>query len=49
MGDVGTPVEILLPDAIEVEFLDREGHTRCLVSLPMNKVLVLNREQTPVG
>ena len=49
VGDVGTVVEILPPDAVEVEFLDREGHTRCVVSLPVDKVLVLNRERTPVG
>ena len=48
IGDVGTVVEILDPDAAEVEFLDRDGRTRCVVTLPVNHVLVLNRDRTPV-
>ena len=47
-GDVGTVVELLPPDGVEVEFLDRDGRTRCIATLSINDVLVLNRERTPV-
>lgn len=49
VGDVGTVVEVLEPDGLEVEFLDRSGHTRCVTTLTVADVLVLNRERTPVG
>ena len=49
VGDVGTVVELLPPDGLEVEFLGRDGHTRCIATLPVANVLVLNRERTPVG
>lgn len=49
VGDVGTVVEIHPPDAIEVEFLARDGYTRCVATLSVSDVLVLNRERTPVG
>jgi hypothetical protein len=49
VGDVGTVVELLPPDGVEVEFLDRGGRTRCVTTLTVNDVLVLNRERTPVG
>jgi hypothetical protein len=49
VGDVGTVVEVLPPDGLEVEFLDRDGRTRCLTTLRVNDVLVLNRERTPIG
>jgi hypothetical protein len=49
VGDVGTVVELLPPDGVEVEFLDRSGRTRCLATLAVDDVLVLNRERTPVG
>ncbi len=48
-GDVGTVVEILPPDAVEVEFLDRSGRTRCVATIALTDVLVLNRQRTPVG
>ena len=48
VGDVGTVVELLAPDAVEVEFLQRDGRTRCLATLPIADVLVLNRDRTPV-
>lgn len=48
-GDVGTVVEILPPDAVEVEFLDRSGKTRCVATLTLSDVLVLNRQRTQVG
>jgi hypothetical protein len=49
VGDVGTVVELLPPDGIEVEFLDRDGRTRCLPTLSVEDVLTLNRERTPIG
>ncbi len=47
-GDVGTVVEILPPDAVEVEFLHRDGRTRCLATVPVSDLLVLNRERMAV-
>jgi hypothetical protein len=49
VGDVGTVVELLPPDGMEVEFLDRSGKTRCVATFTTADVLVLNRERTPVG
>jgi catabolite regulation protein CreA len=49
IGDVGTVVELLPPDGLEVEFLDRDGRTRCIATLSSNDVLVLNRERTRVA
>jgi hypothetical protein len=49
VGDVGTVVEILPPDGLEVEFLDRDGRTRCVATLSASDVLVLNRERTRVA
>lgn len=48
-GDVGTVVELLPPDAVEVEFVDCDGRTRCVATLNVNDVLVLNRERTKVA
>ena len=49
VGDVGTVVELLPPDGLEVEFLDSSGRTRCVATLSVNNVLVLNRERTKVA
>jgi hypothetical protein len=49
VGDVGTVVELLPPDGMEVEFLDRDGRTRCVATLTFADVLVLNRERTKVA
>ena len=49
VGDVGTVVELLPPDGVEVEFFNRGGKTRCVATLTADDVLVLNRERTPVG
>ena len=49
VGDVGTVVELLPPDGLEVEFLDRDGRTRCVSTLNVRDVLVLNRERTKVA
>lgn len=49
VGDVGTVVELLPPDGLEVEFLDREGRTRCVSTFSEPDVLVLNRDRTRVA
>jgi len=49
VGDVGTIVELLPPDGLEVEFLDRDGRTRCVATFTVDEVLVLNRERTKVA
>ena len=49
VGDVGTVVELLPPDGVEVEFLDRNGKTLCVATFDTADVLVLNRQRTPVG
>ena len=49
VGDVGTVVEHLPPDGMEVEFLDRNGRTVCVASLRRDEVLALNRERTNVS
>lgn len=49
IGDVGTVMELLPPDGLEVEFLDRDGRTRCVATLTVADVLVLNRERTRVA
>jgi hypothetical protein len=49
VGDVGTVVELLPPDGLEVEFLDRNGKTFCVATFSTGDVLVLNRERTPVS
>jgi len=48
-GDVGTVVEFLPPDAVEVEFLGRDGRTRHVGTLRLGEVLALNRERTRVA
>jgi len=49
VGDVGTVVELLPPDGLEVEFLGPDGRTRCVATLKVKDVLVLNRERTKVA
>ena len=49
IGDVGTVVELLPPEGLEVAFLDRDGYTRGLATWSIGDVLTLNRERTPVG
>ena len=43
-GQVGTVVEVLDPGAVEVEFLDGEGHTVAVVELKRSDLLVLKHE-----
>lgn len=49
VGDVGTVVEVLDPDGLEVEFLDPDGRTRCVATLNVEDVLILNRNRSPIG
>ena len=49
IGDVGTVVELLPPDGVEVEFLDRDGRTWCLIAMSIEDALTLNRKRTPIG
>ena len=49
VGDVGTVVEVLPPDGLEVEFLSSDGRTRHVGTLSVGDVLVLNRERTRVA
>jgi hypothetical protein len=49
VGDVGTVVEVLPPDGVEVEFLDPDGRTSRLATFSVSDVLVLNRERTRVA
>lgn len=48
-GDVGTVVDLLPPDGLEVEFLGPDGRTRHVGTLSTGDVLVLNRERTRVA
>jgi hypothetical protein len=41
-GQVGTVVEVLPPDAYEVEFVDRTGRTLALLPLPAAYLLLLH-------
>ncbi len=49
VDDVGTVVEVLPPDGLEIECLDRDGRTRCVVTLTMDRVFILNRDRMPVA
>lgn len=44
VGHVGTVVEVLVPDVVEVEFLDPTGHIFTLTELERNEVLLLKHE-----
>jgi hypothetical protein len=41
-GQVGTVVELLGPDAYEVEFVDNDGRTYATLPLNLNQLLVLH-------
>ena len=44
VGQVGTVVEVLAPDAYEIEFLDSQGKTIAVTELKRFEVLVLKHE-----
>jgi len=48
-GDVGTVVELLSSDAVEVEFLDATGGIRAVEALPNDHVLVLHFDRAAVA
>jgi hypothetical protein len=41
-GQVGTVVELLAPDAFEVEFSDDEGRTYAMLALRIDQLMVLH-------
>ena len=43
-GQVGTVVEKLSPDIVEVEFSDNNGRTYATLAVPADKLLVLRHE-----
>ena len=43
-GQVGTVVEILAPDAYEVEFVDKDGQTYAMEALEEKQILLLHYE-----
>lgn len=43
-GEVGTIVEVLGPDAYEVEFSDDEGQTYAMLALRSEQLLVLHNQ-----
>jgi Domain of unknown function (DUF4926) len=43
-GQVGTVVEVLAPNAYEVEFLDSKGHTIAVTELERAELLLLQHE-----
>ena len=48
-GHVGTVVEVLAPDAFEVEFLDASGLTIALGEFHRNELLLLRHEPAMAG
>jgi Domain of unknown function (DUF4926) len=48
-GDMGTIVEILPPDAYEVEFANREGETICELGLRPEQFVVLRKYGEPLS
>jgi hypothetical protein len=45
-GQVGSVVEVLAPDAYEVEFVDNDGRTYALLAIKEDNLLVLHYEPT---
>jgi hypothetical protein len=43
-GQVGTVVESLVPDVLEVEFCDNEGRTYAMLALNASQLMVLHHE-----
>jgi hypothetical protein len=48
-GQVGTVVEKLSPDALEVEFSDKDGRTYASLALQPRQLLVLHPETVEVS
>ena len=47
-GEVGAVVEVLSPDAFEVEFVDERGHTYGLHTLRAHQVVALHTKGHPL-
>ncbi len=45
-GQVGSVVEVIAPDAYEVEFVDNDGRTYALLAIKEDNLLVLHYEPT---
>jgi len=43
-GQVGTIVETLAPDALEVEFCDNDGRTYAMLALKASQLMLLHHE-----
>jgi hypothetical protein len=41
-GQVGTIVEILAPDVVEVEFSDLDGNTYAMCAIPESSLMILH-------
>jgi hypothetical protein len=48
-GQVGTVVELLAPDAFEVEFCDNRGRTYACLALKASQLMILHHEPLAVG
>ena len=48
-GQVGTVVEVLAPDAFEVEFSDDEGRTYASAALRADQLMVLHYQPTQIA
>ncbi len=48
-GQVGTVVEVLAPDAFEVEFSNEDGRAYASLALNANQLLVLHYEPAKAG
>ncbi|MDX2181654.1 MAG: DUF4926 domain-containing protein [Bryobacteraceae bacterium] len=38
-GEIGAVVEVYEPDAVEVEFVDRNGQTYAMLAIPVDRLL----------
>lgn len=43
-GDLGAVVRVLAPSTVEVEFVTASGHTRALVTLGIDKIRPVTRD-----
>ena len=46
-GQVGTVVEVWVPDVYEVEFSDDQGKTYAMIELPAEQLMQLHHEPVP--
>jgi hypothetical protein len=48
-GQVGTVVEALAPNVLEIEFSDNEGRTYATLGLPSDQLMVLHHDLVEVA